>query len=122
MNQTYGFNFGSLVLREVGKKIRSCLRNIDLLARVGADEYFVFLVETDLAGAEFVAERVREALVTSVFKDERASTQITASIGVAGVTADQPEHKMSHLLHITFEALRSAKANGANRIEVYSFV
>lgn len=121
VNQTYGFAVGSHVLQEIGTRIRSCIRSIDLVARVGADEFFILLCETDLAGAEFIAERIRDAIQSMPFKNEKQSIKLTATIGVAGLTADQTTQKMSDLLHITTEALRSAKANGTNRIEVYSF-
>jgi two-component system, cell cycle response regulator len=121
VNQSYGFVVGSHVLKEVAMRIKQSLRAIDLVARVGADEFFILLCETDLAGAEFVAERVRDSIQSSPFKNDKQSIRLTATIGVAGLTPDQTNQRMSDLLHITTEALRSAKANGSNRIEVYSF-
>jgi diguanylate cyclase (GGDEF)-like protein len=121
VNQTYGFVVGSHVLQEVALRIKQCLRSIDLVARIGADEFFVLLSETDLGSAEFMAERVRDSIQSSPFKNDKQSIKLTATLGVAGLTAEQTNQKMSDLLHITTEALRSAKANGANRLEVYSF-
>lgn len=121
VNQSYGFLAGSKVLQEVGRRLRDCLRSIDLVARVGADEYFILLSETDLAGAEFMAERVRDSIASHPFRSEKHNIKLTASVGVAGILPEQQEQRMSDLFHSTSEALRSAKANGANRIEVYSF-
>lgn len=121
VNQTYGFAVGSHILQEVATRIRQCLRSIDLVARVGADEFFILLSETDLGSAEFVAERVRDCIQSEPFKNDKQSIKLTATVGVAGLTHDQMNQKMSDLLHIATEALRSAKANGSNRIEVYSF-
>lgn len=121
VNQTHGFLAGSHVLQELAIRIKSCLRSIDLVARVGADEFFVLLSETDLAGAEFMAERVRDSIQSTPFKNEKQSIKLTATLGVAGLSPDQTNQRMSDLLHIATEALRSAKANGTNRIEVYSF-
>jgi two-component system cell cycle response regulator len=121
VNQSYGFVAGSHVLQEVALRIKQCVRSIDLVARMGADEFFVLLLETDLAGAEFVAERIRDAIQSVPFKSEKQSIKLTGTLGVAGLTPDQTQQKMSDLLHIVTEALKSAKANGNNRIEVYSF-
>jgi diguanylate cyclase (GGDEF)-like protein len=121
VNQTCGFALGSKVLQEVAIRIKQCLRSSDLVARVGADEFFIFLCETDLASAEFIAERLRDSIEATPFKNERQSAKLTACLGVGGLTPDLTQHKMGDLLHITTEALKSAKAGGPNRIEVYSF-
>jgi len=121
VNQTYGFAAGSHILQEVASRIKQCLRSIDMVARVGADEFFILLSETDLGSAEFVAERVRDSIQSAPFKNEKQAIKLTATLGVAGLTHDQMNQRMSDLLHIATEALKSAKANGSNRIEVYSF-
>jgi diguanylate cyclase (GGDEF)-like protein len=121
VNQSYGFGAGSYVLQEVALRLKKCLREVDIVARVGADEFFILLHETDLAGAEFVAERVRDVVQSEPFRSQSAVFNLTATIGVAGLSAEQSIPRMSDLLHITMQALKSAKSNGQNRIEVYSF-
>lgn len=121
INQAYGFVAGSHILQEVANRIRQCIRSIDLIARVGADEFFILLSDTDLASAEFMAERVRDSIQAEPFRNDKQFIKLTATIGVAGLTHDQTNQRMSDLLHFSTEALRSAKANGNNRIEVYSF-
>ncbi len=121
VNQSYGFLAGNHMLQEVAIRIKQCLRSIDLVARIGADEFFVLLSDTDLAGAEFMAERLRDSIQSNPFKNEKQSVRLTSTIGVAGLTPEQTNQRMSDLLQISTEALRSAKANGHNRIEVYSF-
>jgi diguanylate cyclase (GGDEF)-like protein len=121
VNQNYSFIVGSHVLQEVALRLKQCLRSIDLVARVGADEFFVLLSDTDLAGAEFIAERVRDIIQSTPFKNDKQMIRLTATVGVAGLTSEHAEERMTDLLRIATEALRSAKANGANRVEVYSF-
>jgi diguanylate cyclase (GGDEF)-like protein len=121
INHQQGFTTGSAVIQEVGQRIHKCLRSIDMVARVGADEYFALLVETDLANAEFMAERIRGAIESVPYKDAKHSVKLTASIGVAGINVDQPDQQLSDLFHASSEALRSAKAAGPNKIEIYSF-
>ena len=121
INQSYGFAVGSHILQEVAMRVKECLRSIDLMARVGADEFFILLTDTDLASAEFMAERVRDSIQSAPFNSDKQSVSLTATIGVAGLAHDQSNQRMSDLRHFATEALRSAKANGSNRIEVYSF-
>jgi diguanylate cyclase (GGDEF)-like protein len=121
VNQNYGFLFGSFILQEVATLIQQCLRSVDLVARVGADEFFILLPEADLVSAELVAEKIRDSVQCDQFKNEKQTVRITATLGVAGLTPDQTNQKMTDLLHLTTEALKSAKANGTNLIEVYSF-
>jgi diguanylate cyclase (GGDEF)-like protein len=121
VNQDYGFQFGTQVLQEAGRRLKTCIRNIDMVARIGADEFFILLVETDLAGAEFVAERARDSLQAEPYRIGKQQASLTACLGVAGLGIEQTDSKMSDLIHSASEALRSAKASGANKIEVYSF-
>jgi two-component system, cell cycle response regulator len=121
VNQTYGFMAGSQILQEVAGRIKQCVRSVDMVARVGADEFFVLLLETDLNGAEFIAERIRDSIQANQFKNEKQSIKLTASLGVAGLTPDQTNLRMGDLLHLASEALRLSKANGTNRTEVFSF-
>ena len=121
VNQSYGFIIGSQVLQSVAARIKQCLRPDDAMARVGADEFFVLLADTDLTSAEAMAEKIRGTIQSSPFKNEKANLKLTATFGVAGLNQDNTTQRMSDLLHITSEALKSAKANGINQIEVYSF-
>jgi diguanylate cyclase (GGDEF)-like protein len=121
INQGYGFLFGSAVIQESARRIRKALRSIDLLARVGADEFFALLIETDLAGAEFVAERVLQGIQSEEIKGDRGKCKVTACVGVGGFLPEQADQHMNDLLHITSEALRTAKSNGEGSIEIYSF-
>ena len=121
INHQLGFSVGSIVIQEVANRIRSSIRSIDMAARVGADEFFLLLVESDLASAEFMAERIRDAIQSVPFKDAKHSTSVTACIGVAGLGPEDKDQQMSDLFHSASEALRSAKAAGPNHIEIYSF-
>lgn len=122
VNGNAEFAFGSQVLRELGGVIRGCVRSMDLIARVGADEFCVLLLETDLAGAEFVAERIRDAIQSNEVKSDKYAAKVTACIGIAGFTHEQSTGTMAELLRNADEALRSAKVGGPNRTEIYSFV
>lgn len=120
-NERLGLTGANHLLKETGGLLRRCLRSVDLLGRLGSDEFLAILPETDLAGGEFVAERIREALEKAEFKSEKQGVRLTACVGVAGFPEDRGDGDLSELFRNVHEALRSAKGMGPNRVEIYSF-
>ena len=62
INDTYGHPAGDAVIKSIAEKIRAQLRDLDLFARYGGDEFIVLLPETDLAGGNLIAERITAAI------------------------------------------------------------
>jgi diguanylate cyclase (GGDEF)-like protein len=84
VNDAYGHQHGSALLREVGEVLTSTLRSVDVPTRYGGDEFVVLLPETNRAQARLVAQRLRDALNGHYFLRGRGlSVRITASFGVA---------------------------------------
>jgi diguanylate cyclase (GGDEF)-like protein len=89
VNDQHGHLSGSRLLVEVARVLRSCVRDEDVVARYGGDEYVVLLVGIDSGGGLKVAERIRRAIEDHRFLSrEGARVRITASIGLASF----PEH------------------------------
>ncbi|MBI2712057.1 MAG: GGDEF domain-containing protein [Bdellovibrio sp.] len=120
VNQSYGFMIGSLVLQEVGRRVKASVRMSDLVARVGADEFFILFPDTPTEVAQQIVEQVRSAIQSTPFKTEKYSIGLTSTFGIASLTQGHPKQRMSDLLHITSEALRSAKGDGPNRVQTYA--
>ena len=120
VNQSYGFMVGSQILQEVARRVKSVVRTTDLVARVGADEFFILFPDTSIEEAQKVVEVIRSSILSTPFKSDRYSIRLTCTCGVAGITEDQTQKKMNDLLHIASEALRSAKGEGPNRVQTYS--
>lgn len=113
VNDTYGHQQGDLVLREVAAILRDCTREIDEPARYGGEELAVALQQTDLDGAEAIAERVRtmvEALELPR-RDGRGTLRVTVSCGVAASADGDP----AALVAAADAALYAAKRAGKNR-------
>jgi diguanylate cyclase len=87
VNDSFGHPAGDELLRQVGARLSSSLREGDLLVRIGGDEFAVVLIDGDAAYAESVAQRVTASLAEP-FILEVVSASISASIGIAMAPAD----------------------------------
>jgi diguanylate cyclase (GGDEF)-like protein len=114
VNDRYGHQAGDVVLREFAALLRESLRDIDLAARWGGEEFLLVLPGADLEGAAHVAERVRRALEGRiVLSVEGDPIHITASFGVA---AYPQARSVPALFAAADGALYEAKRTGKNRV------
>jgi two-component system, cell cycle response regulator len=117
VNDTYGHAAGDAVLRELARRVKECVREVDTVARYGGEEFALLLPETDVDGASRLAERVLAAIRSEVFHlPDGPDLVITASMGVAafpdnGATA-------TDVMRAADEALYRAKTAGRDRVEV----
>ena len=116
INDTFGHPQGDMVLVEVGRVLRDLSRDIDEPARYGGEELAVILPQTDLGGAELLAERMRTAIEELRIKrnDGKGVLDVTASFGVASLPACA--HDRETLIAEADAALYRAKRAGKNRV------
>ncbi len=116
VNDNYGHGAGDEVLKALAVTCRELIRNVDLIGRIGGDEFAIVLVETDLAGAGEIAERLRTAIenLSIEVKDERIS--FTISVGVAVWT--DSDTSIENLMDRADSYLLKAKGWGRNRVVV----
>ncbi len=112
INETLGYNTGDDLLVEVSRVLRGCLRNEDICARWGGEEFLILLPETRLDGALAVAEKIRESIAMTVFLANREGIRITTSLGVCEHKSDQD---IFEAISRADQALRQAKSGGKNR-------
>jgi diguanylate cyclase (GGDEF)-like protein len=115
VNDRLGHPAGDLVLREFGEVLRESLREIDVSARWGGEEFALILPGADAVGAAEVAERVRASLEErTIVTPEGDPICVTASFGVASFphVADSEDG----LVAAADEALYAAKRAGKNRV------
>lgn len=108
-NDSFGHLAGDEVLKEVAQVLTANVRMIDFVARYGGEEFVVLLPNTDADGAMILADRLR-AKIAGALWDKR---DVTASVGVATLTADIKEG--SELTGLSDDALYASKENGRNR-------
>jgi diguanylate cyclase (GGDEF)-like protein len=95
--------------------IAKSIRDIDIPVHYADDRILVFLPHTDLAGAEEVGRRVKRRIKRITYRGDGVTAQLTASVGVAGVSAG--EHlTFSRLVKDATTALRAAQLKGGDRV------
>jgi diguanylate cyclase (GGDEF)-like protein len=116
VNDSYGHLCGDAVLREISSTCRTILRQCDVLARFGGEEFILLLPETNEANALKVANRLCQLVAIHVVEYKDAQIRVTIS---AGVTTFKPTtDTLDDLLNRADQALYLAKRLGKNRLEV----
>ncbi len=116
VNDSHGHAAGDDVLRELAARALNTVRSVDLVARLGGEEFVVVMPETSLAIAAAVAERLRLAIACEPFvlRSGAARLEVTISIGATTMAAGGDDRL--RLLKRADEALYVAKAAGRNRV------
>ncbi len=118
-NDADGRSAGDSVIRGVADSIRRTVRDVDVVARFGGDEFLVVLPSTHFAGSVTVAERIwREVAERTFFGESARPFRMTLSVGVALFPSRDVRSKDA-LLRSADAALHQAKRDGGNRICVF---
>ena len=116
INDTYGHLCGDAVLQELSLACRAILRQCDVLARFGGEEFILLLPETDNPSALYVANRLCQLVAGHVVEYKDAQIQVSISAGVT--TCNPMVDTLDDLLNRADRALYQAKRLGKNRLEV----
>ncbi|MCX7628602.1 MAG: sensor domain-containing diguanylate cyclase [Methylophilaceae bacterium] len=115
INDTYGHKAGDLVLKQLVVTCRQSLREVDILGRLGGEEFAILLPETMLDESLEVANRVRQAIEVSLVSiDNGVVIHYTVSIGVTSLK--HGNEAVDTLLHEADQALYQAKNKGRNQV------
>lgn len=110
INDNYGHNVGDEVLVELAKRSKSIVRESDILARWGGEEFIIILPETDAETAAEVAERLRQYMETEPYSQVG---KVTISLGVTAILSTDTKDSLLKRLDT---ALYEAKRFGRNRV------
>lgn len=118
VNDTFGHLVGDKILVGVAKQLAKQMRGSDYLARFGGEEFAIILKDTPLKGAVTAAENLRKSIEKIRWRQTKSGKeigQVTISIGVAAIQANEP---IKELLGRCDVALYQAKAHGRNRTRI----
>ena len=115
INDTYGHDAGDEILRALAGRMRRAVRSVDLVCRLGGEEFVIVMPETALDVAGKVAERVRRAVEAEPFnvKEGQMAVPVTVSIGIADRGSDA---NPDFIYKSADKALYESKATGRNKV------
>lgn len=116
INDNFGHRAGDMAIKQISKRISACIRQIDIAARYGGDEFAVILPNTSLADAVVVAERMVNTISDSPMTWDRQEIALSISIGVGQYEADTCSDDATRA---TDQALYTAKQAGKNTVKVF---
>lgn len=113
VNDEHGHEAGDAVLAEFATLLRSAVRESEGLCRWGGEEFLVLLTNTDLHGAQTLAERIRKVMQEQAFVIDGKPLQLTLTIGAASL---RPGEDFQALLKRADDALYAGKRAGRNQV------
>ena len=113
INDSFGHDYGDEALRLIARTIKGALRGVDLVGRIGGEEFGVFMPGTPPSNAEAAAERIRKAIAEAEFLPDGVESKLSVSVG--GATFD---HRVAFLAlyRAADRQLYEAKEAGRNRV------
>jgi diguanylate cyclase (GGDEF)-like protein/PAS domain S-box-containing protein len=114
INDNFGHAIGDEALRQLVRAVKDNLRDQDIFARAGGDEFRILLPGTQTAGAALVAERIRVAVSQLSISSPRGSTTLTISAGICSCLPG--DESLDEVTKRADAALYMAKAAGRNCI------
>ena len=123
VNDTYGHSAGDEVLRQTAQRLRDNLRAVDLLARIGGEEFLVAIPKSDVVHARKAAERLCRLIGGAPFfvGPDRQEVRVTMSVGVYlsdGKDAGEMVENHEELVNAADIALYAAKNGGRNKVSL----
>ena len=114
VNDTFGHTTGDAVLCGIADRLAENMRRMDMLGRLGGEEFAVCMPSTELPEAAAIAERLRRAAGSRPFDTPSGPVRVTISVGVAEAAPD--EYNLADVLSRADRAMYVAKTSGRNRV------
>jgi len=116
INDTYGHRAGDKIIKEISKRIKQSIRQIDTAARYGGDEFAVILPNTSLTDATIVAERMVNTVGGAAVTWKKDEIPISISVGLGQYDS---ENTPDDITSRSDQALYSAKQAGKNTFKIF---
>ena len=118
INDSYGHLIGDLVIKNMVQRCQQAIREVDIFARYGGDEFILLLPEADQRRAKQLAQRLAKAFRNNPLQIKERAINISISQGLASMKSDQGL-SLDTLLTRADEALYNAKRSGKNQIAIW---
>jgi len=118
VNDTLGHSGGDAILRDLTDRLSTNLRPIDMLARIGGEEFLLIVPDASSTRAHIIAQRLLKLVAQTPFTVQggKVSQDVTISIGIAHLNSDHKD--ASDLIECADKALFKAKQQGRNRAHI----
>jgi diguanylate cyclase (GGDEF)-like protein len=125
VNDTHGHEYGDIVLKSIAEILTEFTREGDTLARIGGEEFVLALPETNLEGAQKLAQRIISTIQETDWDCHGTKMNITMSIGLSSLRHHEEgllddDFQVSDILREADRALYFVKGHGRNNIKSYS--
>jgi diguanylate cyclase (GGDEF)-like protein len=112
INDSHGHQTGDEILKSITKIIKNEIRETDLLARFGGDEFLIISPETNIKNGKIIAEKIRESV-----EDKELHNNIKTTISL-GITEYKDKDTIDSLMKRTDNALYQSKSRGRNNCSI----
>ena len=116
VNDTMGHSMGDEFLKNLGQTLKRSLRDSDILARVGGDEFIVFLPDTDKPTAERIVERIRKNIILHNQENQTLPLRVSLGLETAESRADSLEEILKRADEIMYNNKFFQKKNSQSQI------
>lgn len=116
VNDTYGHDFGDIVLQEVSKFMKAYIGNMDEIYRWGGEEFILSFPGQNVKDVEYKLNLARESLSKFKIENDSYNINITASFGISEFRAND---SLKEVIKRADESLYNSKCNGRNKVTVW---
>ncbi len=116
INDTHGHGVGDEILKIFAKRVQDGLRSIDLVARLGGEEFVVILPDITPEVAYFVSERIRKTIANDPFLCSAVGGSVSVTTSIGGAIIDTSDTTIEEVLKRADDVLYQAKSSGRNAV------
>lgn len=120
VNDRFGHGAGDEVLKEFSQRIQANLRGIDLVSRIGGEEFLVAMPDTTEPQARIASERLRRVIEESLFDIDGGKTKLPVTVSVGVTLGDPDAPNTEELIAQADKALYRSKSDGRNIVTLFN--